>query len=305
MRRASAAELVDWGSDVLVAAGLRPDDARTVADNLAYAELRGTASHGFVRLATYLERIVDGGINAGHTPSLLWDLGALASLDGDAGPGAATAVHAVGLAVERAREFGIGCVIVNNANHFGAAAFYSELIADGGMIGIVSCNTDRAVCAPGGGAAMLGTNPLAIALPLAAAARPILDMATSEVSYGKILVAAADEQAIPLGWAVDATGSPTTSASEALHGSLLPAAGPKGFGLSFMIDALVAFGGASTSPFVAPLHGPSGSASCSSPCGHRSTWLRASTRRSSTSRPSCGRADCRRRRCSIRGSRNS
>jgi LDH2 family malate/lactate/ureidoglycolate dehydrogenase len=82
-------------------------------------------------------------------------------------------------------------------------------------------------------------------------------MATSEVAYGKILMAANAGLPIPPGWAVDSLGEPTESAADAMHGALLPAAGPKGFGLSFMLDALMAFGGAVTSPFVDPLHGDS------------------------------------------------
>ncbi|MBT2495629.1 Ldh family oxidoreductase [Microbacterium sp. ISL-59] len=254
-RRLAVSDTARWATAVLQRAGLTDEDADVVAQNLAYAESRGTASHGFIRLPIYLERVEKGGINAAHAPSTLWDLGSVVALDGDAGPGAATAVHAVRLAITRARESGIGCVLVSNANHFGAAAFYSEMIADEGMIGIVCCNTDRAMCAPGGGEAVLGTNPLTIALPLSAEDRPILDMATSEVSYGRVLVAAAAGQSIPTGWAVDDAGRATESSSDALRGALLPAAGPKGFGLAFMIDALVALGGAKTSPFVSPLHG--------------------------------------------------
>lgn len=247
--------LEDWAAVVLTRAGLSEGDARSVSANLTYAEMRGTQSHGFIRLQTYLDRVVAGGINSTHTPSILWDLGGLAAIDADAGPGAATAVSAANDAADRAERFGIGAVLVSNANHFGAAAFYAEMLADRGKIGIVTCNTDKAVCAPGGGRAVLGTNPLSIALPVSRSERPLLDMATSEVAYGKLLLAESKGEQIPLGWAFDASGKPTTSPAEGLHGAMNPAAGPKGFGLAFMIDSMLALGGAKTSPHVAALHG--------------------------------------------------
>jgi len=128
-------------------------------------------------------------------------------------------------------------------------------MADANCVGVVLCNTDRAMSPPSGGRKVLGTNPLAIAVPVEPAARPQLDMATSAVSLGKLLVAEHDGDEIPNGWAVDGRGRPTTSATAGRDGALLPAAGPKGFGLAFMIDALVAVAGAQISPHVAPLYG--------------------------------------------------
>jgi LDH2 family malate/lactate/ureidoglycolate dehydrogenase len=102
---------------------------------------------------------------------------------------------------------------------------------------------------------VLGTNPIAIAVPGDAGARALLDMATSGVAYGKLIVAAEEGREIPLDWAVDADGHPTSDARAGLDGALLPAAGPKGFGLAYMIDMLAAMGGAAVSPDVHPLYG--------------------------------------------------
>jgi LDH2 family malate/lactate/ureidoglycolate dehydrogenase len=157
--------------------------------------------------------------------------------------------------IERANRYGIGCAIVSRANHFGAAAYYANLMADAGLFGIAVCNTDKAMGPPFGGRRVLGTNPLAIAVPLPAAERPQLDMATSEASFGKVLLAVQDKHDIPLGWAVDAHGHPTTSAADAVDGALLPTGGPKGFGIAFMIDALVALSGATMSPEAKPMYG--------------------------------------------------
>ncbi|GAB3121399.1 Ldh family oxidoreductase [Glaciibacter psychrotolerans] len=244
-----------WAAAILSNAGLRGEAAQIVAANLSYAERRGVISHGFIRLATYLERIKAGGINSNPDVHLVEDSGAMAVMTADNGPGASSAVAAVEQAMERARKYGIGCVLVRDANHFGATGFYTDMMAEGGFVGIAACNTDAVMCAPFGGMPVLGTNPLSIALPLPAPARPQLDMATTEASYGKLVVAAQEGSSIPLGWAVDAQGQSTTNPQQGLEGALLPSGGPKGFGLAFMIDGILALSGAKTSPFVSALYG--------------------------------------------------
>ncbi|MEA2419832.1 MAG: hypothetical protein QOE60_2038, partial [Thermoleophilaceae bacterium] len=133
--------------------------------------------------------------------------------------------------------------------------FFANRIADGGLVGVVACNTESVMCAPFGGRPVLGTNPLAVSVPLPYEQRPQLDMATTTVSQGKLIAAAQQDRSIPLGWAVDARGNPTTSATEGLAGALLPGGGPKGFGLAFAIDALLAVSGANVSPHVSALDG--------------------------------------------------
>jgi LDH2 family malate/lactate/ureidoglycolate dehydrogenase len=248
-------DLRRWACDVFVAVGLSLRDAETTVDNLVFAERRGVRTHGFLRLPIYVERILGGGIDPHAITRLDRDFGALAILDAGNGIGAVSGTDATRLAIERANQFGIGCAIVSRANHFGAAAYYANLIADAGLFGIAVCNTDKAMGPPFGGRRVLGTNPLAIAVPLPAAERPQLDMATSEASLGKVLLAVQDKHDIPLGWAVDSQGHPTTSAADAVEGALLPTGGPKGFGLAFMIDALVALSGASVSPDAKPMYG--------------------------------------------------
>jgi len=248
-------ELRRWTADVFTSIGVPADTTEAVVDNLAFAEARGVRSHGFIRVPIYVERIIGGGIDAQARPSISRDEGALVILDAAHGPGAATGVVATNLVIERAKSYGIGCALVRDANHFGAAAYYTESMADAGCFGIAACNTDKAMCAPFGGSPVLGTNPLSIAVPVPAARRPQLDMATSEVSLGKVLLAAQAHRDIPLGWAVDTAGAPTTSAHAALAGALLPSGGPKGFGLAFMIDALVALAGATTSPRAGEMYG--------------------------------------------------
>lgn len=250
-----AASLVVWAAKVLECLGLASDDAEVVAENLAFSDLRGVSSHGFIRLETYANRIQAGGINPRPGMTTVRDEGALVVLDADDGPGAATAAVATDLAMERAAKFGIGAVITRRSNHFGAAAFFTSRMADRGFVGLAACNTDKVMCGPFGGKAVLGTNPIAVAVPVDHDVRPQLDMATSEASYGKLLVAARDGISIPEGWAVDAEGKPTRSPKDGIAGALLPSGGPKGFGLAFVVDALVALAGAATSPDVGELYG--------------------------------------------------
>ncbi len=244
-----------WATEAFASAGLDRDDAATLAASLAFAERRGVSSHGFIRTEIYLQRMRAGGINVRPRVSVTTDRGALVVLDADAGPGAVVGRRACDLVVERARECGVGCVLVRDASHFGAAGFFTNLIADAGMLGIVACNTDKVMSPPFGGKPVLGSNPFAAAVPMPADVRPQLDMATTETSYGKVLVAQRDHVSIPTGWAVGPDGTPTTSPDEALAGALLPAAGPKGFGLAFIIDALVTISGADCSPQVGAMYG--------------------------------------------------
>lgn len=260
-----AESLVTWASKVLENLGLPAEDAAVVAENLAFSDLRGVSSHGFIRLETYATRIRAGGINPRPDISIARDQGALVILDAGNGAGAATGSKATDLAIERAAKFGIGAVITRRSNHFGAAAFFTSRMADHGYVGFAACNTDKVMCGPFGGKAVLGTNPIAVALPVDSEVRPQLDMATSEASYGKLLVAARDGKPIPHGWAVDSQGNPTSSPDEGIAGALLPSGGPKGFGLAFIVDALVALAGAATSPEVGELYGDP---SCPQQLGH-------------------------------------
>ena len=255
MTSVPAVDVRAWMCAVLTGIGLSVDDAGYVAASLSFADLRGVGTHGVLRLPTYVRRINAGGINLEADVTITSDLGALVVVDADAGPGASTGVLATDIAVSRARSYGIGCVIAKNANHFGASAYFTNRIAEAAMVGIAACNTEPVMCAPFGGAPVLGTNPIAVAVPLPYDTRPQLDMATTMTSQGRLILAAEAEESIPLGWVVDAAGKPTTSPIAGLAGALLPMGGPKGFGLAFAIDALLALGGAQVSTGVAALSG--------------------------------------------------
>lgn len=244
-----------WSEALFSAAGLDHEAAKLATANLVYAEQRGFASHGFIRLPIYVARIRGGGINRRPRVRVVSEQAGLAIVDADDAIGAYSAAKCVDLVIAKASSAGAAVVIARSANHFGAAGHYTDQMARSGFVGIAICNTDVLMCAPFGGLAVLGSNPLSIAVPALGGLGPQLDMATTEASYGKILVARDNGQQIPAGWAVDASGAPTTDPAAALEGALLPSGGPKGFGLAFMVDCIVAIAGAETSPGVAPLYG--------------------------------------------------
>lgn len=217
--------------------GVYRDDAMVVSDVLVEANLRGHDSHGVVRIPKWVAGIKAKAINPACQPSLVVNFGSVAVLDGDRGLGPVVASRAIKLAVEKARAFGMSAVSVRNSSHIGMLAWYAEQLAQAGLIGMVTTNTEPGVAPYGAMDKVLGTNPLALGCPTSD--RPIiLDMSTSVVARGKIVLAQRAGKPIPEGWAVDQRGHPTTDPNEALKGALLPIGGPKGSGLSVFVDIL-------------------------------------------------------------------
>jgi LDH2 family malate/lactate/ureidoglycolate dehydrogenase len=241
---------------LFVAAGVPQRAAQTVAEGLVEADLEGLASHGVMLTDMYLDRIRKGSVSTRETVTVVSDREAAVVLDAGHALGQLTASQAMSLAVERAKKFGAGIVAVRHGFHFGTARRYALHAAQADCIGIVACNTRPLMPAPGGAERVAGNNPIAIAVPTDGSIPIVLDMATSEAAMGKIRMAEKDGTPIPASWAVKADGSPTTNATDAIAGMLLPAAGPKGFGLAFLIDLMCGLlsGGASGSG-VQPLYG--------------------------------------------------
>jgi LDH2 family malate/lactate/ureidoglycolate dehydrogenase len=251
----SASDMADFAAQLLVATGTPTAFARTVADALVDADVEGLASHGTMLLPMYLDRIVAGSVIPTTEGRMVSDTGTQVVIDADNGLGQIVAEKAIGIAIERARKHGLAAVAVRNAFHFGAAGRFARSMALQGCAGIVMANTRPLLPAPGGAERVVGNNPIAIAVPTAA--EPIvLDLALSAGAMGKIRLAESQGQTIPPGWASTSDGIPTVDPSEAIKGMLLPAAGPKGFGLAVMIDLLA--GGLSSGAIgdaVQPLYG--------------------------------------------------
>lgn len=236
--RVGAEALANAVARIFIAAGIAPSAAAIVAEDLVAADLEGVASHGVMLVPMYVERILAGSVSKLTSGKIVSDRKSAVVIDAGNALGQLTARQAVELAAARAAEFGIASVAVRNAFHFGAAGRYARMLAERGCVGIVMCNTRPLMPPTGGAEPVTGNNPLSIAVPGAGAFAPEVDMALSAAAMGKIRNAAAAGQAIPLGWATDKDGADTTDPEAAITGMLLPAAGPKGFGLAFIIDLL-------------------------------------------------------------------
>jgi len=222
-----------------------PDDiAADVATILVAADRRGIPSHGTARLPSYVALIDAGVMDARARPAIDAGRGAFVRFDAGNGWGHHAGRIAIDWAIESARTTGIALASAHNANHYGIAGWYSLRAAGAGMIGLSMTNTTGVVAPTRSSVGLIGTNPIAIAAPAGHRAPFSLDMATSTVPRGKIEVAERRGTPIPLGWAIDADGRPTTDPSAALVGALMPlggreeTAGYKGYGLALAVDVL-------------------------------------------------------------------
>lgn len=231
-------ELEDFSTQVMEAAGLAREDAALFSQSLVYADARGISSHGISRLKTYALRVQSGVIARKACPEVVSDGQGLLLINARHGIGSVSAIRIFDLLMKRAQTQGSCFAFVYNATHFGTGAFLTEHVARQGMIGFVVANAEASVVPIGGTKPMLGTNPLSVAMPAGRFAPPVLDMATSTVARGKVILAKKTGQTIPKGWAVDAKGQDTQDPDLALKGAMLPFGGAKGYGISLFIDLL-------------------------------------------------------------------
>ena len=224
---------------ILARQGVPEAHARIQANLFIGADMRGTASHGLLRLRRIVERLKLGLAVAGETGKQDWTARSFLSVDGRRGLGPVVALAALDAVIPRARETGIAIAAVRNANHLGAIAFYADYVARQGLTVIALTISEALVHPFGGRKAMIGTNPIAIGVP--ADPHPmVLDMATGLVSMGKIHDHANRGAPIPEGWALDENGDPTTDAVAAKKGAIAPFGGPKGYALGLAFEVLVA-----------------------------------------------------------------
>ena len=244
--RFSIEELLRLAERALVSASVPREIAKRVADVLVDAEARGIASHGLVRLPSYIDRVRAGLIDVSAQPSILRDGIGSVLIDGANAFGVVAADLACTEVVERAHRYGVGWVTTVRSNHLGSIGYFVRALARKGLIALMWSNAAPSVAAYKGRRPILGTNPFALAAPREPS--PIvLDMATSATARGRIRRALAEQRSIPEGWAVDRDGQSTLDPAAALKGALLPLGGAKGYGLSVFVDLLsgVIGGGAS------------------------------------------------------------
>ncbi len=234
--RVPADELCDFVTRALRAAGLPETDAAHAAELMTEADLRGTDTHGVFRLPTYARRITAGTIKARPHIRIVEERAATALVDGDNGMGHLVMRFAAQTAIAKARRGGMGWVGVRGSNHSGSAALYAMMPLAHDMVGLcLSVSGINHLPPTGGAEALLGTNPIAIAVPALDEPPVVMDMSPTVASYGKVRLAAARGEPMPVGWMVERDGTPLTDASRAADGVMLPIGGYKGYGLALMI----------------------------------------------------------------------
>ena len=232
--------MVAFTRDALAAAGLPLDDAVIVAKAMIEADITGFDTHGIFRLSSYIDTLRSGRVNPKANIKVIARSPATALVDGDNGMGHLVMTYAAQLAVELARASGIGWVGARRSNHAGAAGTYAEIPLTHGMVGIYAAVSTANHMAPWGGAeALMGTNPIAVAIPAGREPAVVLDIATSVSSFGTIRKYALAGRPMPEGWVVNSrTGEPITDPKKVSEGVLLPIGGYKGSGLALMIGLL-------------------------------------------------------------------
>ena len=228
-----AARLEAFTAACLEKLGVGSADARFVAETLVAANLRGVDSHGVVRLPHYATRLRNGTVNARPNITARRTGPSTALVEGDAGMGQLVAARAMREAIALAKESGAGAVVARNSSHCGACAWFVEMAVKEGLIGVALTHTDSIMVPPGMKRIFLGSNPIAFGAP-----GVIIDMSTTHVAWGKILVARQEGKAIPPDWGIDADGKPTTDPNRVV--GLAPTGGHKGYALATMVEILCA-----------------------------------------------------------------
>jgi L-2-hydroxycarboxylate dehydrogenase (NAD+) len=237
--RVPAATLAAFVGRALEAAGLPADDAGVVAGLMVEADLRGSDTHGVIRLPLYLRRLKAGGINPRPQVRILRQQTATALIDGDNGIGHLVMRSAARTAIEKAKVAGVAWVGARMSNHAGPAALYAMMPLAHDMIGLYLAVGSNNHLPPWGSAEnLLGTNPIAIAIPAAEEPPIVLDMAPTVAAFGKVRLKAQRGEEMPLGWMIGRDGKPLVDPKRADEGFLLPIGDYKGSGLSLIIGLL-------------------------------------------------------------------
>ena len=225
----------------MVDAGLTLKDAELSARVFATTDSWGTFTHGTRQIRGLMKNARRGRLVATAKEKIVNEGPSWAIIDACDGMPTSISYRAVELALKKASETGMCYVGVRGSSHFGAAGFYSNMIAEGGMLGMSFCNVEPCMTVPGGKSRILGTNPIAWAAPTGTSRTIMLDIATSAVAATKIFAAKSEGREIPDTWLVDDYGVPTTNPNEFPEkGSQLPMAGHKGYGLAVLVEILTA-----------------------------------------------------------------
>ncbi len=238
-RRFTKDQLGAFISRSLESTGMPADDAGTIADLMAEADLNGSDGHGIFRLPGYIRRIKEGGLNL--TPNIRIDKEkpGMALVNGDNAQGHLVMKYCAEVAIEKAKTQGVAWVGSHHSNHAGPANLYAKMPLAHDMIGLYVAVGNANHMPPWGGTDMLlSTNPIAAAVPGLEEPPVVLDMATTVAAYGKVKTAAQRGEQMPEGWMIGKDGKPLTDPTKSEDGFLLPIGGPKGYGLSLLFGLL-------------------------------------------------------------------
>jgi len=230
------ADLTNFAAAIFAAADVAPAMAARWAEAVVWANLRGVDSHGVIRIPRYLDLLKKKSINPRPAMRVERSAGAIALLDADRAPGAIGMARAMDEAIIRAKEVHVGWCAAKNITHAGAVGYFALQAARAGMAGIVMTASGPLMAYHGARVAGVSTNPIAIAVPGKTRRPLVVDMSTSTVSNGKVLAARDRGEPVPIGWGLDAEGHDTTDPKKIA--TLLPLGGPKGSGLSLLIECL-------------------------------------------------------------------
>lgn len=231
-------ELVAWSAAVLETADVGAADANLIAGYLAEADERGHPSHGTDQLPSYVRGFVEGHLNARPRVEVSSQKGGLAVIDGDNGLGHVVADRGMDLAIELARDHGIGLVTARESNHFGMAGHWPLKAVREGMVGFTTTNGPPVMAPWGGREGAICNNPFSWGIPAGDEPPILLDMALTSGARGKVRLAAQQGQEIPEGWALGPDGRPTTDARAALDGVMLPLGEHKGSAVAIVNEVL-------------------------------------------------------------------
>ncbi len=262
--RLSYAETKQFCVKVFQGYGFSQPESQQITDVLLDADLSGIESHGVQRLIRYHKEITEGLVTVNAVPKIVKETPVSATIEGHDAMGQLLGVQAMDLAIEKAKNVGVGMVAVRNSNHYGIAGYYTKRAAEQGLIGICMTNTEAIMVPTFGRQAMLGTNPIAFSMP----ASPVpftFDAATTVVPRGKLEVFAKRDGVIKDGWALDENGHPSTDAARVLKniigktgGGILPLGGAgeetsgyKGYGFAMLCEICTAIlSGGTTSNYI-------------------------------------------------------
>jgi LDH2 family malate/lactate/ureidoglycolate dehydrogenase len=250
--------------DLFCSYGFSRDESKIITDVLVRSDLYGIESHGVQRLIRYDEEIRSGMVVPGAKPEAVRQTGISAVIDANKAMGQLVSIQGMKLAIEKAKATGCGMVTVRNSNHYGIAGYYTGMACDEDLIGICLTNSEAISVPTFGSQAMIGTNPIALAMP----ADPVAfsyDASTAVVPRGTLEVYTKNDQSLPDEWALDSDGKPSTNTVEVLNsiihksgGGIAPLGGVgvlhgghKGYGLGIIVDLFCAvLSGGLTSNYV-------------------------------------------------------